>query len=459
MNTAAAVASAPGALPLLGHGLRLVRDPLAFLSSLPAHGDLVRVGLGPHRVVMVCDPQLTRQVLLDTATFDKGGPLYDRLGELLGRGLATCPAGEHRRLRRLSQPSFQPDRMAVYAGAMSDLAAGLADSWEHGQVVDVARESNRLTTRILVRAMFSASADERLHEHMIDDVETVVRCVFRRSIAPEPVNRIPTRANRRYERALSRMRGHLGDVIAARRADPADHGDLLSALLRAGESAGPDADPALTEQEIADQVMTFFVAGTKSTASTLAWALHLLATHPREQARIQDEADRAPATGWAPTAGRAPGASPPALPEAEQVITETLRLYPPGWLLTRQVTRDTTLGATPIAAGTTVAFSPWILHRRPDLYPDPDRFVPGRWATGQTRGAYIPFGAGARQCIGGRFAVTEMALALTHIASRWQLVPAGRAPRVAAEAALVPQGLRLRVLARDPARRDPAGRA
>lgn len=448
MTTSGAVASAPGALPVLGHGLRLVRNPLAFLSSLPAYGDLVRVSLGPHRVVMVCDPVLTRQVLLDTTTFDKGGPLYDRLRELLGGGLATCPASEHRRLRRLSQPSFQPDRVLVYARVMSDLAASLAASWQHGQVIDVARESNRLTTRILVRAMFSASADDRLHDRMIDDVDIVVGRMFRRSIVPELVNQMPTRANRRYVQALRRMRDRIGTIIAARRAAPSDHGDLLSALLHAVDSTGPspEADVALTEQEIADQVMTFFVAGTKSTASTLAWALYLLGTHPQEQVRIHEAADRALA------AGQASGADPAELTEAEQVIAETLRLFPPGWLLTRRVTRDTTLGAAPIAAGTTVAFSAWIMHRRPDLYPNPNRFVPSRWAAPQARGAYVPFGAGARQCIGDRFAVTEMVLALTHIASRWHLVPTGRAPKVAVETALVPKGMRLRVLARDHAR-------
>ncbi|MGA4837393.1 cytochrome P450 [Streptomyces sp. G45] len=446
MTASGTIASAPGALPVVGHGLRMVRDPLAFLSSLPAHGDLVRVGLGPHRVVMVCTPALTRQVLLDTTTFDKGGPLYDRLRELLGSGLATCPAREHRRLRRLSQPSFQPDRMAVYARAMSELAADLAASWRHGQVIDAARESNRLTTRILVRAMFSASGEGRAHDGMIDDVDVVVERMFRRSIVPEPVNHLPTRANHRYERALSRMRDRIGGIVAARRAAPADHGDLLSALLQAADAAGSDADLRLTEQEVADQMMTFFVAGTKSTASTLAWALYLLATHPHEQTRVHRAAARALA------AGQVPGAGPPVLPEAEQVITETLRLFPPGWLLTRQATRDTTLGAASIAAGTTVAFSAWIMHRRPDLYPEPDRFLPGRWEAPRARGAFVPFGAGARQCIGDRFAVTEMALTLAHITSRWQLVPVGRAPKVAVETALVPRGMRLRVLARGHAR-------
>ncbi|MFE3202575.1 cytochrome P450 [Embleya sp. NPDC059237] len=188
----------------------------------------------------------------------------------------------------------------------------------------------------------------------------------------------------------------------------------------------------LTEREVADQVMTFFVAGMKSTASTPAWAIHLLAAHPQVQDRVRKEADRRSASARAADVGSIGDG------EAGRVVAETLRLFPPGWFLTRRVTHDTVLGATPLKAGTTVAFSAWILHRRPDLHPDPDRFDPDRWSTPPGRETYVPFGAGARMCIGDRFAVTEMALALERIVSHWQLRPVGPTPRVAARLALLP---------------------
>ncbi|MEW2578852.1 cytochrome P450 [Streptomyces syringium] len=436
------VPTAPGALPALGHGLHLARDPLAFLSSLPAHGDVVWVGLGPHRVLMVCDPVLTRQVLLDSRTFDKGGPFFDRIGEVVGNGVGTCPAGEHPRLRRRCQPSFHPGRMPAYAEVMAASAAEATAAWSSGEVIDVGRQTDLLATHTLVRAMFSAASDERLHEEAIEDVTVVLRGILRRTFLPEALNRVPLPANRRYERAMARLRERVSGIVAARRADPADHADLLSALLTADGPDQPQAGPPLTGQEVADQVMTFFIAGTRTTAATLAWAMYALATHPQEQTRVQEEADQA-------LAGRAAGLAPlTALAATERVITETLRLYSPGWLMTRLATRDTVIGHAPVPAGTMVAVSPWIIHHRPDLHPRPEHFDPARWAAPPVRGAFLPFGAGARKCIGDRFALTQVSVALTHIASRWHLAPAGRPPQVVPGAALFPRGMRLRVHAR-----------
>ncbi|KOG89534.1 cytochrome P450 [Streptomyces varsoviensis] len=443
-----ALATAPGALPGLGHGLHLARDPLAFLSSLPAHGDLVWVGLGPHRVLMVCDPALTRQVLLDMRTFDKGGPFFDRIREVVGSGVGTCPADEHARLRRQCQPAFHPDRMPAYARLMAESAARVTAGWKHGEVIDVARQTDLLATHTLVRAMFSASQDGRLHDEAIEDVTVVLRGILRRMFLPEAVNRAPVPANRRYERSLRRLRVRMGAIIEARRADPTDRGDLLSTLLGAPGPAGPDGRPAPAEHEVAAQLMTFFIAGTRTTAATLAWALYVLAADPLEQARVQEETDRASAAeetaGWT---------SPSEFAAIERIITETLRLFSPGWLMTRLVTRDTALGGVPVAAGTMIAVSPWIIHHRPDLYPHPERFDPSRWSEPPAREAFLPFGAGARKCIGDRFAVTQVSVALAHITSRWHLVPAGRPPRITPGAALFPRGMRLQVRARDTAPR------
>lgn len=437
------VPTAPGALPGLGHGLQLARDPLAFLSSLPAHGDLVWVGLGPHRVLMVCDPLLTREVLLDTRTFDKGGPLYDRIREVVGDGVGTCPAGEHMRLRRQCQPSFHPDRMPGYATVMAESAARVTAAWKHGEVIDVGRQTDLLATRTMVRTMFSAPQDAQMYEETIEDVTIVLRGILRRTFLPEAVNRVPLPAKLHYDRSLRRLRERVGAIVAARRADPADHGDLLSTLLGPTHPADPDAGPVLTEQEVADQVMTFFMAGARTTAATLAWALYVLAGNPEEQVRIQQEAEPARAeglAGWASTS---------AFAATERVITETLRLFSPGWLLTRLVTRDTTLGGAAVAAGTMIAVSPWIIHHRPDLYPEPERFDTARWATPPAREAFLPFGTGSRKCIGDRFAFIQVSVALALVISRWHLVPAGRPPRVMPGAALFPRGMRLQVHARD----------
>ncbi len=148
---------ASGALPGLGHTLSLIRDPLGFLSRLPAQGDMVVMRLGPQRVVMVCDARLTYQLLVDDRTFDKGGPLYDRIREVSGDNLVTCPHGQHRRLRKLCQPSFSSDRLAGYGATMSAVAQDTAAGWHEGQVLAVVREMTAMVARATVRAMFATS--------------------------------------------------------------------------------------------------------------------------------------------------------------------------------------------------------------------------------------------------------------------------------------------------------------
>jgi pentalenene oxygenase len=179
-------------------------------------------------------------------------------------------------------------------------------------------------------------------------------------------------------------------------------------------------DP-LTDTEIRDQVFTFWGAGTETTASLLAWSLYLLGQHPEAARRMQTEADDV-------LDGRiAVYGDVARLDYTHRVLTETLRLYPPGWIIPRMLTRQTTLANRTLPAGTLLLYSPYLIQRRGDLYPDPDRFDPDRWlsdrATTLPRGAFIPFGGGARICMGDTFAMLEATLALATIAARWQLDP------------------------------------
>ncbi|MFC5148318.1 cytochrome P450 [Streptomyces aureoversilis] len=445
MDTAASIPLAPNAVPLLGHVLPLVRDPLAFLSSLPARGDLVRIRMGPRSVVMVCDPVLTRQVLLDDHAFDKGGPMYERVREVVGDGLISCPHSRHRRQRRLCQPSFHPERFPHYSAVFVAAAEDVARSWHDGQVVDVTTEMAKLATRVAVETMFTAALPPGAAQQTVGDINTVVNGAFRRMIRPALLNRLPSPGNRRYLRARDRLQHTACGVAGRRRADSTDHRDLLSSLQRATDPDGlADGARALTDAELADQVLTFFLAGAETTSNAMAWALYLLAEHPEVGERLHAESDRV-------LGGASPAfADLSALQEAGHVVHEALRLYPPAWLLTRTVVEDTELGGVTLPAGTLIAFSPYLIHRRPDLYEDPDRFDPDRWRGPQPdRTVYLPFGAGARKCIGARFAVAEATLALTAINSRWRLVPlSGRPVRPSVKVTLGPRGLRMRVIAR-----------
>jgi len=447
MTTVNSIAIAPGALPLLGHLVPLLRDPLGFLASLPEHGDLVRVRFGPFPAIMVCDPGLTRHVLLEDQTFDKGGPLFDRGREVLGTGLSTCPHSEHRRQRRLIQPAFHRSRLQSYAQIMTAQIVKVTTSWRDGQILDVPAEMHTLTARVTGETLFSDTLPTPMLQQALDDLATINAGVFRRMLMPRSLAWLPTPGNRRYHQARARLRQIVG-IIEGRRASGTDRGDLLSALLAARDPA--NLQQGLSDTEISDQILTFFVAGAETTANTLAWALHLLSQHPHIEERLHAEVD-AVVNGGAATYEHLPK-----LELTGRVITETMRLYPPGWLFTRSVTADTHLGGHPISAGTVVAYSPYIIHHRPDLYPTPERFDPDRWdGTRRSlppREAFIPFGVGARKCIGDQFAMTEATLALATLAARWHLRALPDQPvRPTARSSLQLHGLRMRAVARPPA--------
>ncbi|GAA1632421.1 cytochrome P450 [Nocardia ninae] len=440
------IAMAPHRLPVLGHLAPMLRDPLGFMASLPAHGDLVAIGLGPVTAVVVCDLELTRQVLLHDKIFDKGGPTFDSGRELVGEGLATCPHAKHRRQRRLLQPVFSAKRIAAYVPVMAQKISELVDSWHDGQVVDVKAQLHTFAARVIAATLFDGAISDAKQERLLRDVEAVFAGVMRQVMMPEWMRRLPILGNRACIAAAAEARAILGALVVQRRAEGVDRGDLFSALVFARDSAGGGQ---LSDDEIVDQVLTFFFAGTDTSAATLAWALILLDQHPEFAARVHAEVDTV-------LAGRsARHEDLPNLQFTGQVITEVLRLRPPGWLQTRTVTEDTQLGKHSLAAGTTLIYSSYAIQHRADLYPDPERFDPDRFdpglATPPPRNALLPFATGARKCIGDNFAVTEATLALATIAARWRLqtVP-GTDTRPTMAVVPQPRQLRMRATARAP---------
>ncbi|MGW2600286.1 cytochrome P450 [Streptomyces klenkii] len=432
-------------LPLLGHIVPLLRDPLKFFTDLPAQGDLVQIRLGPLRALVVCDPDLTAQVLREDQSFDKGGPFYDRAREVAGNGLVSCPHSEHRRQRRLLQPAFHPTRLSGYAEAVTVQSAEATGAWRDGQSLDVLAEMQDLTAKVTIGTLFSTTPPPELLAQALGHLNTLLKTVTGRMLTPPPLDRLPTPGNRRYHRARAGLPGVFGHIVTDRREAGIDHGDLVSILLTARDRDSGPSDQRLTDAEIIDQIITFFLVGTETSATALAWALHLLAQHPEIERRLHAEVD-------AVLGGRpATHADLPRLELTSRVITETLRLWPPAWFFTRTCAADTRLGRHSVAAGSTLVYSPYLLHRQAGLYPEPDRFDPDRWATGQPRReAFIPFGAGPRKCIGDKFATIVTTLALATITTRWRLGPL-RGTRVrptVSGPALNPKGLRMRATAR-----------
>ncbi|MFF3905651.1 cytochrome P450 [Streptomyces sp. NPDC001848] len=414
------VGTAPGIFPFVGHGITLFRHPLAFLNSVSKYGDLVEIRLGPQRAWLVCHPELVHQVLMDARTFDKGGPQYDRLRPLMGNGLVTCAHDDHRRQRKLIQPAFHPARITDYARVMGEEAESVLGVWRPGGTADVSGAMLALTTRVTSRFLLSDAMDAETVAELRDCLAALVRGLFVRTVVPlAPLFRLPTPANHRYRRAFDRLHAIVDTVIdERRRGRPRD--DLLGRLLEAERGQGGAA--AVTGREIHDQLITLLLTGVESTAMCLGSLFALLPAHPEVERRLHAEVDEVL------TEGRPPGPEELArLVYTRGVVTETLRVYPPGWLFTRTTTKETDLAGIRLPKGVTVLYSPYVLHHDPASFPDPDRFLPERWLSGRPaaarNGALLPFAAGSRKCVGDTFAMAEATLAVATVARRWRLRP------------------------------------
>lgn len=390
-----------------------MRDPAKWLTACRRTGDIVRVDLGPRRLHLLCAPQLVNEVLVaQSSCFDKGGPLYERAADILGDGLFTATGQEHRRQRRLVQPAFSPAHIDTYAQAMQDEARALADSWRAHREVDVLDAAYGFTAGVLRRVLLP-TAPVPDGTWLARRIKAVSDGVALNTLAPW-TGTLPTPGNRRFRRALHKIRAAAEQTVDASRANP-DSSRLITALMN------PDADgDLLGDESLRAQILTMFGAGTETTAATLAWILHLLADHPDIENRLHAELD---------TVLRGRLATPadfPQLPHTRNVITEAVRLYPPLWVTTRTSTAATVLGGHRFVAGTDFVFSPYQLQHDPAAFPQPEAFDPDRWnapANHTTRQAFTAFAAGHRKCIGDTFALAETAIALSALIPRWQLRP------------------------------------
>lgn len=412
--------AAPGGWPLLGHAWQLHSRPLEFFSSLPAHGDLVRIGMGPHPAYVVTRADAAHRMLTDSRTFDKGGPFFDKARVLFGSSLPMAGWREHRWQRRQMQPAFQPDRIDGYAAIMGEEVDRMTENWRPGLRLDVADALTTLTLRIVTRSVLAAEAEDSAVAEVQRSLHTVIDGIYQRVMLPlGPLYRLPTPGNRRYRGACTRLHRAIDEIVAARRAAPGDESDnLITMLLGAHDD---DTGEPMTEKDIRDQLMVMIGAGFETTANTLSFAVWLLSQHPGIAKELHSEVDRT-------LAGRtATPADLDGLPFTRRVISEVLRMYPPGWFFTRVTTADTTLAGHRLPAGTALLYSAYLLQHQPDLFPDPETFDPDRWLTRSSeslpRGAHVPFGGGNRKCIGDQFALVEMTLALATVCARWELRP------------------------------------
>ncbi|MFC8369747.1 cytochrome P450 [Streptomyces sp. NPDC057239] len=406
---------AGGGVPVLGHGWKLARDPLSFMSRLRDHGDVVRLKLGPKTVYAVTTPALTGAVAL-SPDYIIAGPLWESLEDLLGKeGVATSNGPLHRRQRRTIQPAFRLDAIPAYGPVMAEEAYALVERWSRGETLDVTTESFRVAVRVAARCLMRGSYMDARAERICADLTTLFGGMYQRMVVPlGPLYKVPLPANREFNRALDDLHVLVDEIVADRRAGGQKPNDLLTALLEAEDENG---EP-IGEQEIHDQVLAIITAGSETVGSTIMSLLLVLTEHPELGDKIRDEVKSV--VGDRPVAFE----DVRKLTYTANVVTETLRLYPAVWILTRRAVTDTELGGYRIPEGADLIYSPYAIQRDRRSYGrheefDPDRWLPER-AGDVPKYAMSPFSVGNRKCPSDHFSMAELTLITAVVASAYR---------------------------------------
>ncbi|HEY1251102.1 MAG TPA: cytochrome P450 [Thermoanaerobaculia bacterium] len=411
-------------------------DILGYLTfCVREFGDTVSLRLPGRDVLVLNRPEDIESVLLtQRSNFIKHSFFWRHVTAIFGNGLLTSEGDFWLRQRRLAAPAFHPDRIAAYGEVMTAYTDRLVEGWADGERRDVHKDMMRVTMEIVSKTLFDVEVEEDV-DAIGRSFDMVIREIAKRFRRPVKIaDWIPVPGNLRYRRGVALLDRLVARVLAERRARPGDRGDLLSMLMAARDDDGKP----MSDRQLRDELITLFLAGHETTAIALSWTLFLLARHPEVEERLYREIGET-------LAGRLPKAADlPRLRFAEAVVRESLRLYPPAYVIGREALADCVIGDYDVAPGTTIYFAPWVLHRDPRHFPDPEAFRPERWLDGSTarlpKYAYIPFGGGPRICIGERFAMMEGVLVLVTLLRRFRLEMDGPDPVPFPSITLRPEG-------------------
>lgn len=404
--------------PILGVLPEFRKHPPEFLLHVARkHGDISHLKLANQSMYVITNPEWIKDIFITHQANFRKSRMLERARVLLGDGLLTSEGAFHTRQRRLVQPAFHRERLAGYGAAMAACAAHTREEWRPGATYDISREMNRLTLAIVAKTLFSADVSSEADE--IGAALTEVLGLFEMVLMPfsQWIEKLPLPSVRRFERARDRLDQTIYRIIAEHRASGRDTGDLLSMLLLAQDEEG--AGGSMTDKQVRDEAMTLFLAGHETTANALTWTWYLLSQNPSAEAKFHAEIDRV-LQGRMPTVEDLPD-----LKYVEMVFTESMRLYPPAWGIGRRPVEEYRIGEYTIPPGSVIMMSPFVVHRDPRWYPEPEKFDPDRWlpenAASRPKFSYFPFGGGARVCIGERFAWMEGVLLLAALGQKWRL--------------------------------------
>jgi cytochrome P450 len=432
----------PRRLPLVGHLLSYVRDPLSFFERAARLGPFAFVDLMGMHAVLVNDPEVVEAICVTHNRQFKKDQFARDLQRVLGMGLLTSDGDFWRRQRRLAQPAFHRERIAGYSATMVELTRASVDRWRDGQERDAHQDMMGLTLEIVGKTLFGADIGARARE-IGDALESVTsRYADALAMGIPHWDRLPTPMNRRFRAAVRSLDRIVRDLLRSHRAGTTGDGqDLLSMLMAVRDEDGS----AMSDDQLRDETITLLLAGHETTALVLTFTLMLLSQHPELRARLEAEVDEV-------LAGRpATHADLPRLVVAERIVRESMRLYPPAWSIGREAIEDVELAGRRFPAGTWFWMLPWTMHRDARWFEMPTRFDPDRWSgdLGKRlpRFAYFPFGGGPRQCIGNAFAMMEAVLCLVTIVAhaRLDVVPGYRLELFPAVTLRPKHGLAVRV--------------
>lgn len=390
-------------------------DPLgAFTRVARQHGDVAYGRLGRRSVVLLSHPRDVQEVLVLQQRLYQKGPGAVFTGRALGQGLLTSEDLMWRQARRRAQPAFHRQAVRELSSAIVGVTERHTALWRDGDERDIAEDMAHLAFRIATEILFGTNGDAATDVVRSEMAVAMRYANGRISTVWNAPLWVPTPGSRRFHEAVRRLNDVVGGIVVERERSPGVHRDLLDLLL-----AGRGATPERGLRQVREDMLTFLLAGHETTATTLAWVWHLLDQNPWARDLLEQEL-AAKLQGVDPTPDDLAG-----LPWTRAVITETLRLYPPVWVMARETRVPVVLGGREFPARTLVLMSQWVVHRDPRWFEAPDQFRPQRWLDGTTDDlptfAYFPFGGGPRLCIGKPLALTELALVVAWMAQRFRL--------------------------------------
>jgi cytochrome P450 len=422
----------------------LQQNPLEYFTELARkYGDVSGLRIGNFRSLFINHPDLIEDVLVNKARMYHKGRILQANKFLFGEGLLTSEGDFWLRQRRLSQPAFHRERIAAYAATMAEYTEQMLAGWRGGQERDVHEEMMKLALRIVGKTLFDADVTRDAKEvgETLDMLLKIAANFGRTVLVPLWV---PTPRNLRAKAGVRRLEKVIYRIIAERRANGRDTGDLLSILLQVQDEDGT----RMNDRQLRDETITLFLAGHETTASTLSWTWWLLAQNPTVEKKFHEELHGV-------LGGRTPALDDlPKLTYLGHVLTESLRLYPPAWGMARLAEKEHEIAGYPVRPGYGVAMAQWVVHRDARWFDLPLEFRPERWENGLAkqlpRFAYFPFGGGPRQCIGNTFALMEASVVLATIGQRFrlQLVPGQQVTPMASITMRPRNGIRARLEAR-----------